>query len=143
MHKSYAKIAVCQLNQWAMSFKTNKRNIIKSIQMCKEKGVTYRLGPEMEIPGYSCEDHFFEPDTEIHSWEVLHDILKDPSLTKDILCDIGMPVVYQGTLYNCRVFCLNQEILLIRPKLYLAHGDNYRESRWFKPWKHGYEMHEF
>ena len=64
-----------------MSFKKNKENIIKSIKMCKEKGVTYRLGPEMEIPGYSCEDHFFEPDTEIHSWEVLHDILADPTLT--------------------------------------------------------------
>lgn len=32
---------------------------------------------------------------------------------------------------------------MIRPKLYLAHGDNYREGRWFKPWKHGYELHDF
>jgi len=126
-----------------MSFTKNKINIIKSIEMCKEKGCSYRLGPELEIPGYSCEDHFFEPDTEKHSWEILADILSDPNLTKDILIDIGMPVAAQGTLYNCRIYCLNQEILLIRPKLYMAHGDNYRENRWFKPWKFGYEMHEF
>lgn len=104
LHKSYAKIAVCQLNQWAMSFRTNQINIIKSIKMCKQQGVTYRLGPEMEVPGYSCEDHFFESDTVLHSWQVLHEILADSDLTRDILCDIGMPVIYQSTLYNCRVY---------------------------------------
>lgn len=45
-----------------------------------------------------------------------------------------MPVHFKNTLYNCRVICLNQKILLIRPKLYLAAGNNYRESRWFTAW---------
>lgn len=82
-------------------------NIIKSIQIAKEKGATYRLGPELEIPGYGCEDHFFELDTVKHSWEVLTEILANKELTKDIICDIGMPVHYKNTLYNCRVICLN------------------------------------
>lgn len=120
MHKKYAKLATCQLNQWAMSFKHNRDNIIKSIQIAKAKGAKYRLGPELEITGYTCEDHFFEPDTVNHSWEMLSDILRDKQLTKGILCDIGMPVNYNGVLYNCRVFCLDQEALLIRPKLYMA-----------------------
>lgn len=90
-----------------MSFKHNKMNIIKSIQIAKEKGATYRLGPELEIPGYGCEDHFFELDTVKHSWEVLTEILANKELTKDIICDIGMPVHYKNTLYNCRVICLN------------------------------------
>ena len=30
-----------------------------------------RLGPELEITGYGCNDHFFESDTFLHSWEVL------------------------------------------------------------------------
>ena len=88
----------------------------------------------MEISGYGCEDHFFELDTVRHSWEMLADILKDPELTSDLLCDIGMPVEYKGSLYNCRVFCLNQEIIVIRRKRHLAGGNNYREERWFKPW---------
>jgi len=61
-------------------------------------------------------------------------LLADKELTKDILCDIGMPVSFCDTLYNCRVICLNQKILLIRPKLNMADGDNYRENRWFTPW---------
>jgi len=65
---------------------------------------------------------------------MIADILADPELSKDILCDIGMPVEYKGTLYNCKIYILNQEILLLRPKLFMADGDNYRENRYFKPW---------
>lgn len=31
MHKKYAVLASCSLNQWSMSFNHNKNNIIKSI----------------------------------------------------------------------------------------------------------------
>jgi len=90
-----------------MSFNTNKRNIIKSIEIAKEKKATYRLGPELEITGYGCEDHFNELDTIKHSWEVLAEILSSKILTKDIICDIGMPVHFKNTLYNCRILCLD------------------------------------
>jgi len=69
-----------------------------------------------------------------HSWASLAAILEDKNLTKDILCDIGMAVNFRDTLYNCRVICLNSKILLIRPKLNMADGDNYRENRWFTAW---------
>lgn len=134
MHKKFAKVATCQLNQWAMSFVHNKENIIESIKMAKAKGAAYRLGPELEICGYTCEDHFQEPDTVRHSWEMIADILQDKDLTTNILCDFGSPVYMNGVLYNCRIYCLNQEIILIRPKLHMAGGDNYREARWFRPW---------
>ena len=117
-----------------MSFNTNMRNIIKSIEVAKKLGASYRVGPELEISGYGCEDHFFELDTVKHSWKVLGEILKSKELTKDIICDIGMPVHYKNTLYNCRIICLNSRILLIRPKLFLADGNNYREPRWFTAW---------
>lgn len=117
-----------------MSFAHNKNNIITSIVEAKRLGATYRLGPELEVSGYGCEDHFFELDTVRHSWQTIADILRDKDLTRDILVDIGMPLHFKNTLYNCRVLCLNQRIVLIRPKLYLAGGNNYREGRWFTPW---------
>ena len=134
MHRKYAMLATCQLNQWAMSFTHNKNNIINSIIEAKRLGATYRLGPELEVSGYGCEDHFFELDTVRHSWDTIADILKDKDLTRDILCDVGMALHYNNTLYNCRVFMLNQKIVLIRPKMNLAGGNNYREGRWFTPW---------
>lgn len=33
--------------------------------------MTIQVGPELEIPGYGCEDHFMELDTIDHSWEAL------------------------------------------------------------------------
>ena len=30
-----------------------------------------QLGPELELPGYGCEDHFQELDTGEHCWECI------------------------------------------------------------------------
>ena len=96
-------------------------------------GCTIRSGPELEICGYSCEDHFLELDTVIHSWQILSEILST-DLTHDILADFGMPVEHRGVLYNCRIVVLNKQILLIRPKVALAMDGNYREGRYFTEW---------
>ncbi|XP_011138407.1 probable glutamine-dependent NAD(+) synthetase isoform X1 [Harpegnathos saltator] len=126
-------VAVCTLNQWAMDFDGNHRRILQSIQEAKEAGATYRSGPELEICGYSCEDHFHESDTLLHCWEVLASLLKS-SVCEDMLIDVGMPVMHKNVTYNCRVAFLNQRLLLIRPKMRLCEDGNYRESRWFSPW---------
>lgn len=38
---------------------------------------------------------------------------------------------------------LNGKVLLIRPKQYLASDGNYREERWFSPWKHRRTVDDF
>lgn len=93
----------------------------------------YRLGPELEIPGYGCNDHFLENDCLLHSWESLACIIENP-VCENIIVDVGMPVAFQHTVYNCRVIILNKKIVLIRPKKVLAIDGNYREQRWFSPW---------
>ena len=128
-------LATCNLNQWALEFEGNLARITESIHIAKERGARYRLGPELEVPGYGCQDAFLEGDTLRHSWECLAELLQD-DLTDDILCDIGMPVLHQGVRYNCRVFVLNRKILLIRPKMALAQDGNYREARYFAAWKY-------
>ena len=127
-----AVVATCSLNQWVLDFEGNKRRILESVRIAKEKGCKYRLGPELEITGYSCEDHFYELDTMKFAWKILGELLLEAPA--DILCDYSMPVLQNGVRYNCRVFCLNKKILLIRPKMWLADDGNYREERWFTPW---------
>lgn len=135
-------IAAATLNQWALDFEGNRDRILQSILEAKEMGATFRTGPELEITGYSCEDHFYESDTFLHSWEVLLDLLTSP-LSKDILVDVGMPVMHKNVCYNCRVIFLNQKILLIRPKLMTCDEGNYRESRWFSWWKKIREVEDY
>lgn len=135
-------VAVCTLNQWALDFQGNLTRILQSIQEAKEQGAAYRIGPELEICGYSCEDHFHEPDTFLHSWEVLGELLKS-NTCRDILIDIGMPVQHRNVSYNCRVIIFNKKILLIRPKMMMCEDGNYRESRWFSNWTKERQIEEY
>jgi NAD+ synthase (glutamine-hydrolysing) len=116
MATTLVTVATCNLNQWALDFDGNLERVRASIREAKARGARYRLGPELELTGYSCEDHFLEADTFYHAWESLASLLEDDS-TEGILCDIGMPVLHHGVRYNCRVWCLDHRILLIRPKV--------------------------
>ncbi|ORX33566.1 hypothetical protein BD324DRAFT_639339 [Kockovaella imperatae] len=122
-----------QLHQWALDFSGNCERILKSIAIAKARGASLRVGPELEIPGYGCLDHFLEGDTVLHSWEVLCELLQSET-TKDIVCDVGMPIVHKSSTYNCRVIIHNGKIVMIRPKMWMANDGNYRELRFFTPW---------
>ncbi|KAM7183233.1 putative glutamine dependent NAD+ synthetase [Rhypophila sp. PSN 637] len=135
-------VATCSLNQWALDFEGNTQRIIESIRQAKAKGARLRVGPELEICGYTCQDHYLEQDTYIHSLEMLVRILSDESCY-DILLDIGLPIQHRNVNYNCRVICLNGKILFIRPKMFLANDGNYREMRFFTPWMRPMEWEEY
>lgn len=96
-------VASCALNQTSMDFEGNFHRILQSCREARSLGAKIRSGPELEITGYGCGDHFLELgtlniyiynsnmnlDTFQHSWEVLMEILKSDDV-KDLLCDIGM-----------------------------------------------------
>lgn len=126
-------LATCNLNQWALDFEGNRDRILESIKIAKDRGARLRVGPELEITGYGCLDHFLENDVCLHSWEMYAQIIKRPE-THDIILDIGMPVLHKNVRYNCRLLSLNGKILFIRPKIWLANDGNYREMRFFTPW---------
>ncbi len=140
---SIVTVASCTLNQWALDFDGNVQRILESCCRARALGATYRLGPELEIPGYGCEDHFLEADTMYHSWESLVALLttvttdggadagRRGTVTDNMLCDFGMPLLHGGCRYNCRVLCYDGQIRLIRPKTAMADNGNYRESRYF------------
>lgn len=129
-----ATLATCNLNQWALDFDGNLARIRASIAEAKAHGARYRLGPELEVTGYGCEDHFLEADTVRHAWEALAELLAAGD-AEGILCDVGMPVLHRGVRYNARVIVLGREVLLVRPKTDLADDGEYRESRWFAAWR--------
>jgi NAD+ synthase (glutamine-hydrolysing) len=54
-------VGCCTLNQWALDFSGNTERIIQSIRSAKVSGCHIRVGPELEVSGYGCNDHFLEP----------------------------------------------------------------------------------
>ncbi|MCJ1336887.1 glutamine-dependent NAD(+) synthetase [Bachmanniomyces sp. S44760] len=135
-------LATCSLNQWAMDFEGNTNRIIESIVQAKAAGASLRVGPELEITGYGCLDHFLEGDTFLHSFEMLARIIDDDRC-QDILLDIGMPVRHKNVRYNCRVLVFNRKVLLIRPKMWLANDGNFFELRYFTPWMKPREVEDY
>ena len=137
-------IAAVSTNQHALDFEGNKRNIFESIEACKKMGVTYRAGAELEVCGYSCEDHFKEIDTVNHCWEVVAELLES-DLTVGIQVEMNMPVLHRSVMYNCKVLCLNKKIIAIRPKIEMADENVYKESRYFQAYEPAkdYELEDF
>lgn len=127
-----AKLCHCCLNQSALDFKGNKERIIDSIKFAREEKCFYRIGPELEVPGYSCDDHFKELDLYHHCWETVAEILRE-GLSDGIVIDLGMPVIHRTVAYNCKVILFNGKVVLIRPKMHMADEENYREKRYFIP----------
>lgn len=100
-------VACCALNQTALDFQGNLQRILESCKEARRRGARIRSGPELEITGYGCGDHFLELgkfvaevqnrianfpgflDTFQHSWEVLKEILESKDC-HEILLDIGM-----------------------------------------------------
>ncbi len=137
--QQFFTVSVCILNQWALDLAGNTRRILASIRQAKREGAKYRLGSELEICGYGCEDHFPESDLLDGCWKCLSKILvatlKDPDY-KDIVCDVVLPVRWptNGKIFNCRAIVLNGQILLLRPKIDLASNGLHFEPRWFAAW---------
>ncbi|VDM65172.1 unnamed protein product [Strongylus vulgaris] len=127
-------LAVCTVNNWALDFEGNLQRILKTCEEANREGARLRVGPELEIPGYGCADHFYEIDTELHSWEVLKKIVDKSTEWPNLLIMTGMPIRHRMLLYNCMITLLNGKILMIRPKMMLCDDDVYRESRWFVRW---------
>ncbi|KAJ3526313.1 hypothetical protein NM208_g11250 [Fusarium decemcellulare] len=126
-------LATCSLNQWALDWEGNLARIKKSIIKAKEAGASLRTGPELEISGYGCLDHFLEGDVYDHALDMLLSILTDSSL-HGILVDVGLPIMHRGCRYNARAMILDGKLLCLRPKIYLANDGNFRENRFFTPW---------
>ena len=54
-----------------------------------------------------------------------------------------MPVLHHGNIYNCRIVLYGSKVIAIRPKIILADGDGYFETRWFGFWKQKGQVAEF
>ena len=138
----FVVLATCSLNQWALDWEGNCERIQRSIRIAKERKAKLRVGPELEITGYGCLDHFLEGDTYLHAWEMMARILRDKSCY-GIMLDIGMPVIHRNIKYNCRVIALDGRILLIKPKDALCNDGNYREMRYFTPWNKPFQVEQY
>ena len=58
-------VASCALNQSSLDFEGNFERILESCNEARRLGAKIRTGPELEITGYGCGDHFLELGTKL------------------------------------------------------------------------------
>lgn len=128
-------ISIAALNQTALDLQGNASRIIYSIQQSIHKNSSrLLLLPELSLTGYGCEDMFLCHDFIKHCEHMIIEILKH---TKDIGVFIGLPILYQGYIYNAVFYLRHQKIAGIHCKKHLANYGVHYESRWFHPWPYG------
>lgn len=128
------KVAAVSLNQTPLAFKHNAQNILTAIKDARKSGIKLICFPELCLTGYGCEDAFLAKETAKIAMKALLEIVPE---TKSLAMAIGLPLWYQGYLYNTVCFVSDGKIVGFVAKQNLATYGVHYESRWFKPWVAG------
>lgn len=125
------RIAGAALNQTPIDWQNNKNHIIEAIQQAKSQHIDILCLPELCITGYGCEDLFLSDWVPEKSKDILAEIIQ---YCDDIAVAIGLPIKYEGILYNTTCFVHNKKILGLYAKQNMANDGVHYEPRWFTPW---------
>ncbi|MCA9220384.1 MAG: NAD(+) synthase [Planctomycetales bacterium] len=125
------KVAAAVLNQTALDWDGNKRNILAAIQTARRQGVSLLCLPELCITGYGCEDAFHSAGVHRMAERVLLEIVPE---TAGLIVSVGLPVMQGGAVFNTSCLIADGQILGFVGKQNLAGDGIHYEPRWFKPW---------
>ena len=125
-------VAGGSLNQTPLDWEGNVERIMSCIRMAIRENVDVLCLPELAITGYGCEDLF------LSEWlpEKALTFLPEIALAcKNLIVAVGLPVRFEGRLYNCACVIKDQRILGFNAKQNLANDGVHYEPRWFTPWQ--------
>lgn len=128
------RLAAAALNQTPMAWESNARHIRAALRAARNEGVAILCLPELCITGYGCEDMFFSTGIEKRALAVLVEILPE---TNGLVACLGLPVFYEGALYNAAAVACDGKLLGIVGKQHLAGDGIHYEPRWFRRWPAG------
>ena len=124
-------MAAGALNQTPLDWDGNRRNIELAIEAAREERASILCLPELCISGYGCEDAFLSHGTLNMSLQVLQELLP---ATRDMIVSVGLPLLFQGAIYNAACLIVDQRICGFACKQNLAGEGIHYEPRWFKAW---------
>lgn len=128
------RLGLVGLNQVPLDWYGNFERIRNALAQAREQGIQLLCYPELAVTGYGCEDRFLHPDTCSRALAMLQDFAAEVG---DEVLLIGLPLRFEGRIYNA-IAVLNQgRIRAFCPKSHLASEGIHYEPRWFKAWPLG------
>ncbi|RIL11539.1 MAG: NAD(+) synthase [Proteobacteria bacterium] len=128
------RVAGAALNQTPLDWKGNLARILEAIGLARAKEVALLCLPEMCITGYGCEDAFLAKHLQRSAFEGLEKIIAESG---GIAVSAGLPIAFEGKLYNSSALVADGKLYGFRCKQVLAGEGIYYEPRWFSPWPQG------
>lgn len=130
MHHGFYTAAAAVPHITVADCKTNALSALECIKEGAEKGASLIVLPELCLTGYTSGDLFLQ--------KVLLDAAKDALIflanaAKNIPAAIiaGLPIAYNGALYNAAAVILRGKVLAVIPKTYIPNYGEFYEMRHF------------
>ena len=108
----------------------NIEQILDFAKKAEQKGSSVTVFPELAITGYTLGDLFHQRLLIKKVEEALGQIAKESKNIKSILL-VGLPLSFEGKLFNTAAIINNGKILGIVPKTYIPNYKEFYEERWF------------
>ena len=110
--------------------KYNTEEIIKRINVAERMGTKVIVLPELCITGYTCGDLFYQELLLRKAKEALLEIAAH-SEGKDYIAFVGLPIAYNGKLYNVAAAISGGSVLGLVPKTHIPNYNEFYEARHF------------
>ncbi len=130
MNYGFVKVAAAIPSVQVADCDYNEKKIESLVLQAEGKGVEIICFPELSLCGYTCGDLFGQQLLLDSCQEALFRLL-DVTRSLNIISIVGMPVQYNGMLFNAAVVVQGGKILGIVPKTYLPNYREFYEKRWF------------
>ena len=108
----------------------NAQVIIEEIERAARAGVEILALPELSLCGYTCGDLLLD-GTLLHACK--RELLRVAEATagKRILVFLGLPIVFNGKIYNCAAAVSDGRVLGLVPKTHIPNYGEFYEGRYF------------
>ena len=132
MRQGFIKVAALTPKVTVADTQANRKEICRMMDEAEAKGAKILVFPELCITGYTCGDLFYQ---QVLLREAKKELLAIAKYTqrKDYLAFVGLPLEYNGKLYNVAAAVTQGKVLGLVPKTHIPNYNEFYERRHFAP----------
>ena len=130
MWNGWIKVAAGSPNIHVADCKYNTEQIKQVMQQAEEQDAKLLVLPELCITGYTCQDLFLQQTLIEQALKSLRELVAY-SHTGKMITVVGLPMLWQGKLYNCAAVVYRGKLLGVVPKTHLPNYGEFYEKRHF------------
>ena len=126
MKDGFVRVAVATPKLKVADCIYNAQQTIELMKQADAAKVRLAVFPELGLTAYTCGDLFLQGTLLAGAIRALEHIVK-ASQSLQVISVVGLPVIYQGKLYNCAAVVHRGKILGVVPKVHIPNYNEFYE----------------